>query len=387
MKIFNTRVNDRLFNIYKQDANRHKYFNENCSIEMTDAEFQFLEDQNGARKGRLQNFMDKKLSRIANKSLAVNNTPIMNNVSTDIKDSSSHNNLNVCKVSSNDKINRYDETNTTNLNDIGQMISDIQDMPEKWANIRLMDGTIRPEFHSAIDELINIYECNKFQAVSAVITVGNIMFGRKWKHHHGNMEVDSKTAPEVRPVQQNGVEKSVEFVALKCILEEIMSVGEATIIFHYNNSKYLSIQGIKIGDNIRSFPKIMLLKESRENLRDMKMAVLNVLAVYCGVSPDELSNKISFTVHDENVNDKNDVETQAALEVSRYTIDEKRTDNITTRFDDQQFDMIIDVRTPDEYKEDHIPRAINLPVLNNEERCKVGTIYSGNSENLGTSLN
>ena len=116
------------------------------------------------------------------------------------------------------------------------------------------------------------------------------------------------------------------------------------------------------------------------------MAVLNVLAVYCGVSPDELSNKISFTVHDENVIDKNDVEAQAALEVSRYTIDEKRTDKITTRFDDQQFDMIIDVRTPDEYKEDHIPRAINLPVLNNEERCKVGTIYSGNYSSLSALL-
>jgi tRNA 2-selenouridine synthase len=39
------------------------------------------------------------------------------------------------------------------------------------------------------------------------------------------------------------------------------------------------------------------------------------------------------------------------------------------------FDTIIDVRSPAEFAEDHIPGAINLPVLSNEERAEVGTIY------------
>ena len=39
------------------------------------------------------------------------------------------------------------------------------------------------------------------------------------------------------------------------------------------------------------------------------------------------------------------------------------------------FDTIIDVRAPAEYAEDHIPGAINLPVLDDEERARVGTIY------------
>ncbi|CUH81341.1 tRNA 2-selenouridine synthase [Tritonibacter multivorans] len=38
-------------------------------------------------------------------------------------------------------------------------------------------------------------------------------------------------------------------------------------------------------------------------------------------------------------------------------------------------DTVIDVRSPAEYAEDHVPGAINLPVLNNEERAEVGTIY------------
>jgi tRNA 2-selenouridine synthase len=39
------------------------------------------------------------------------------------------------------------------------------------------------------------------------------------------------------------------------------------------------------------------------------------------------------------------------------------------------FDEIIDVRTPSEYREDHVPGAINLPVLSDEERARVGTLY------------
>ena len=39
------------------------------------------------------------------------------------------------------------------------------------------------------------------------------------------------------------------------------------------------------------------------------------------------------------------------------------------------FDDIIDVRAPAEFAEDHLPGAINLPVLNDEERARVGTIY------------
>ena len=44
-----------------------------------------------------------------------------------------------------------------------------------------------------------------------------------------------------------------------------------------------------------------------------------------------------------------------------------------------QFDTIIDVRTPAEFAEDHIPGAINLPVLDNDERVRVGTLYKQES--------
>ncbi|MBK1791566.1 tRNA 2-selenouridine(34) synthase MnmH [Persicirhabdus sediminis] len=39
-----------------------------------------------------------------------------------------------------------------------------------------------------------------------------------------------------------------------------------------------------------------------------------------------------------------------------------------------EFDEIIDVRSPAEFAEDHIPGAINLPCLTNEQRAEVGTL-------------
>jgi tRNA 2-selenouridine synthase len=39
------------------------------------------------------------------------------------------------------------------------------------------------------------------------------------------------------------------------------------------------------------------------------------------------------------------------------------------------FDSIVDTRSPAEFAEDHVPGAMSCPVLDNEERARVGTIY------------
>lgn len=43
------------------------------------------------------------------------------------------------------------------------------------------------------------------------------------------------------------------------------------------------------------------------------------------------------------------------------------------------FDTVIDVRSPAEFAEDHVPGAISLPALSDEERARVGTIYTQQS--------
>ncbi len=40
-----------------------------------------------------------------------------------------------------------------------------------------------------------------------------------------------------------------------------------------------------------------------------------------------------------------------------------------------QFDAVLDVRSPSEYAEDHIPEALSCPVLDDAERARVGTLH------------
>ena len=44
-------------------------------------------------------------------------------------------------------------------------------------------------------------------------------------------------------------------------------------------------------------------------------------------------------------------------------------------FDAGAFDYVCDARAPSEYEDDHVPGAISTPVLDDEERKRVGTIY------------
>lgn len=53
-----------------------------------------------------------------------------------------------------------------------------------------------------------------------------------------------------------------------------------------------------------------------------------------------------------------------------------KTINIQSFFETRNNIPLIDVRSPSEFKKGHIPGAINLPLFDNEERAKVGTLYT-----------
>ena len=55
----------------------------------------------------------------------------------------------------------------------------------------------------------------------------------------------------------------------------------------------------------------------------------------------------------------------------------------TQNWQPDQYDMVIDVRSPSEFADDHIIGAINCPVLNDQERDQVGSIYKKESSFKG----
>lgn len=54
--------------------------------------------------------------------------------------------------------------------------------------------------------------------------------------------------------------------------------------------------------------------------------------------------------------------------------------------DIDQFDEIVDVRTPAEFADDHLPGAISAPVFTNDERAAIGTMYTQESVYKATRL-
>jgi len=51
----------------------------------------------------------------------------------------------------------------------------------------------------------------------------------------------------------------------------------------------------------------------------------------------------------------------------------------TTNWHAEDYDLVIDVRAPAEYADDHIPGAVNMPVLSDRERAEIGTLYKQTS--------
>ncbi|OYY93977.1 MAG: tRNA 2-selenouridine(34) synthase MnmH [Hydrogenophilales bacterium 28-61-23] len=64
---------------------------------------------------------------------------------------------------------------------------------------------------------------------------------------------------------------------------------------------------------------------------------------------------------------------------TQTSVARRRKDGVASVAEMFDFDEIIDARSPGEYNEDHLPGAISLPVLNDEERAMVGTLHKQSS--------
>ena len=66
-----------------------------------------------------------------------------------------------------------------------------------------------------------------------------------------------------------------------------------------------------------------------------------------------------------------------------------RNDSVVTVAQIGEFEDVIDVRSPAEYALDHLPGAVNYPVLDNDQRVRVGTLYASSpfeARKLGAAL-
>lgn len=50
-------------------------------------------------------------------------------------------------------------------------------------------------------------------------------------------------------------------------------------------------------------------------------------------------------------------------------------ESVSPPLDLSEFDAVIDVRSPSEFEEDHLPEALNLPVLDDRQRSEIGALF------------
>ena len=58
------------------------------------------------------------------------------------------------------------------------------------------------------------------------------------------------------------------------------------------------VQGVTINGKFRVFPTLPIASESKENLAQLKLAILNILETCGGVDPKDLFQKINFKMMD-----------------------------------------------------------------------------------------
>ena len=69
-------------------------------------------------------------------------------------------------------------------------------LPQQYQHIRHSIRKVKPEFYETVDKLKSCHHMSEAQAVAAVVTVGNHMFGRNWKSHDNTDVIDLDTCPE-----------------------------------------------------------------------------------------------------------------------------------------------------------------------------------------------
>ena len=140
------------------------------------------------------------------------------------------------------------------------------------------------------------------QAISAVITVGKRMFSLDWRRFEEGEEITIDTVPDKKMNRKMG--KALEAFTLSRIVEAMLEQEEeTTVTYHDNGSRSkgaggYSVQGFTIQGKFFPLPTLSITSETRQNLADLKLNVLQLLSVTSGVSVEALWERIDFVMGD-----------------------------------------------------------------------------------------
>ena len=224
-KLFDTKHD--LFDVYAEDDTRKKACEEEWGVKMTDVDFQYYQDQKTDRKmtcergvdpvwyetimrsqrqkEREEKYRSERDQQFQYKSIDKIRELLIQ--SGEITDSSSDKE----QVEQGELVEQSEEQ--VECDERGEpkrkkrRFSGVVDvntddlMPDKYQHIRISERKVRPEFYLAVANLIGL-GLSVYEASSAIVEIGNKMFGRKWKIFGEYEEIfDMDTAPSPRNIR------------------------------------------------------------------------------------------------------------------------------------------------------------------------------------------
>ena len=177
------------------------------------------------------------------------------------------------------------------------------ELPRNWRHVRHSVWKVRPEYYRACDRMVSELHMSRDQAIGSTIIVAKELFNIEWLRFE---EDANKITLDTVPHKKRNIEvgKALEALALAEIVGKIMkSDSNSTITYHDDGSKKqgagsFSVQGITISGEYYPFPTMSIASETRKNLADLKMTILNILSVCGSVPADTLWSKVDFVMTD-----------------------------------------------------------------------------------------
>lgn len=181
-------------------------------------------------------------------------------------------------------------------------------LPPSWNHIRISHHKVRPEFYRVVDVLVCKYHCSVDQAVAAVVEVGRGLFSLPWMYHEEGDTITLDTAPHKQ--SQYLASKAIEAHTLSKIAQKMVEApGNATVTLHDDGSRAqgcggYSVSGVTLPGKepgtttYYPFPTLPIAKETRENLANLKLTILSMLATCGGVTRQCLWSKVDFVMTD-----------------------------------------------------------------------------------------
>lgn len=177
-----------------------------------------------------------------------------------------------------------------------------EELPEKYCHVR--DGlmNVRDEFFVASEVLVCVGHLSLNQACFAIVTVANILFGRSWKMHNEDPSViDDDTLPHMRNIRT--MFKRMEALVLSRLAHLIADSESTTVTYHEDGSRKqgtgsFMVSGVTIDGVYRALPTLNIASESKANLAELRVTLLNLLTAVSGIESRVLYEKMDFVMTD-----------------------------------------------------------------------------------------